>query len=273
MLTISGIPVEVCRKNIKNMHLYVKPPDGRVVVSAPLFMSNRTIEQFVQSKTAWIEKQRTKVQNRQRQTELEYKTGEALLVWGKPYYLRVEQGSRNALVLFDSTDADAPTPFNTAAADAPTPSSTTASNTRTLFSNTAAGTPTPSNSTAVAVLTLRGESTTEQRKKLVREWYREQLKKETAALLPKWEAITGLKATSWQTKYMTSRWGTCNTKTGKIWLNVQLAQKSPACLEYVIVHELVHLVERGHGQRFKALMDTYLPTWRETRAALNSSSQ
>lgn len=226
MLIVSGIPVEVCKKRIKNMHLYVKPPDGRVVVSAPLCMSNKTIERFVKSKLAWIEKQRTKIQGRHYQVGREYKTGERLSVWGRPYLLQVEPGSRYTLELSEDT--------------------------------------------ATARLTAREDSTVAQRERFVREWYREQLKTEIARLLPVWEKRMGLKASSWQTKYMTSRWGTCNTKVGRLWFNVQLAQKAPECLEYVVVHELAHLAEKGHGERFKAIMDTYLPTWRAIRATMNA---
>jgi predicted metal-dependent hydrolase len=68
---------------------------------------------------------------------------------------------------------------------------------------------------------------------------------------------------------MTTRWGTCNTKTGKIWFNLQLAKKSQECLEYVILHELVHLVEKSHNERFVSLMDKYMPMWREVKATLN----
>ena len=123
-----------------------------------------------------------------------------------------------------------------------------------------------------AVLTVRKESTAEQRENFVREWYRELLKAEIARLLPKWEKATGLKATGWQTKYMTTRWGTCNIKTGKIWLNLQLAKKTPECLEYVILHELVHLVEKTHNERFVSLMDMYMPMWREVKTTLNGQT-
>ena len=88
-------------------------------------------------------------------------------------------------------------------------------------------------------------------------------------MLPKWEELTGLKTASWQTKYMTTHWGTCNTKTSKIWLNLQLAKKTPECLEYVILHELVHLVEKKHNERFVSLMDKYMPMWREVKTTLN----
>lgn len=222
-LNISGIPIEIHKKKIKNIHLYVKPPNGSVTVSAPLRMSDEAIERFVRNKINWIKKHIAKFENQPRQTKREYVSGETLYVWGKQYYLQTEYGNRNMLAL--SGDR--------------------------------------------AVLTVRKESTIAQREKFVREWYRELLKAEIARLLPKWERITGLKASGWQTKYMTTRWGTCNTRTGKIWLNLQLAKKTPECLEYVILHELVHLVEKRHNERFASLMDKYMPMWREVKAALN----
>lgn len=223
MLNISGIPIEVCKKNIKNMHLYVKPPNGNVTVSAPLSMSDEAIERFVRTKIRWIKRQISKFDNQPRQSQREYVSGETLYVWGKQYYLRTEYGTNNSLIL--SGDR--------------------------------------------AVLTVRQESSVEQREKFVREWYRELLKSEVARLLPKWEKITGLNAASWQTKYMTTQWGTCNTRTSKIWLNLQLAKKAPECLEYVILHELVHLVEKKHNERFIELMDSYMPMWREVKTTLN----
>lgn len=226
MLNISGIPIEVCKKDIKNMHLYVKPPNGNVVVSAPLTMSDEAIERFVRTKISWVKKQVAKFDNQLRQSQREYVTGEALYVWGKQYYLQVEYGIRNSLTMSGSK----------------------------------------------AVLTVRRASTAAQREKFVREWYRDLLKVEIERLLPKWEKTTGLKAAGWQTKYMTTRWGTCNIKTGKIWLNLQLAKKTPECLEYVILHELVHLVEKTHNERFVSLMDKYMPMWREVKTTLNGQT-
>ena len=225
-MVISGIPIEVCKKKIKNMHLYVKPPGGRVTVSAPLDMSDEAIERFVRTKVSWVKKQVGKFDNQLRQSEREYVSGETLYLWGKQYYLRTEYGHKNTLVLYGEK----------------------------------------------AVLTVRKESTSEQRENFVREWYRCLLKAEIERLLPKWEKITGLKAQNWQTKYMTTRWGTCNIKTGKIWLNLQLAKKTPECLEYIILHELVHLAEKHHNERFVSLMDKYMPMWREVKVTLNGQT-
>lgn len=226
ILNISGIPIEVCRKEIKNMHLYVKPPNGNVMVSAPFSMSDEAIERFVRTKTSWIKKQVAKFNDQPRQSEREYVSGETLYVWGKQYYLQTEYARKNSLVI--SGDK--------------------------------------------AILAVRKESSVSQREKFIREWYRELLKAEIARVLPKWEKLTGLKATSWQTKYMATRWGTCNTKTGKIWLNLQLAKKTPECLEYVVLHELIHLVEKSHNEYFVSLMDKYMPMWREIKATLNGQT-
>ena len=95
------------------------------------------------------------------------------------------------------------------------------------------------------------------------------LKEKIEIYLPKWENITGLHCDSWQTKYMTTRWGTCNTNSRKIWFNLQLAKKPIECLEYVILHELAHLKIKGHNKEFVALLDKYMPYWRDTRKLLN----
>ena len=122
-----------------------------------------------------------------------------------------------------------------------------------------------------AILTVRKESTVSQREAFVNEWYRSKLKEKIEIYLPKWERITGLYCDSWQTKYMTTRWGTCNTNTGKIWLNLQLAKKPIECLEYVILHELAHLKVRNHGTEFVAILDQYMSYWRSIKKTLNDS--
>lgn len=221
---ISGITIEIIKKNIKNMHLSVLPPNGKVRISAPLHMSDESIMMFVRTKLSWIKKQQEKFAVQERQSEREYVSGETLYVLGKQYFLRVEYSYRgNALVLSGNE----------------------------------------------AILTVRKESTAKQRESFVNEWYRALLKEKIEIYLPKWEKITGLYCDSWQTKYMTTRWGTCNTNSRKIWFNLQLAKKPIECLEYVILHELAHLKIKGHNKEFVALLDKYMPYWRDTRKLLN----
>lgn len=221
---INGISIEIIKKNIKNMHLYVQPPDGKVQVSAPKHLSDESILMFVRTKIGWIRKQQEKFKNQPRQTERQYVSGESFYVLGKQYYLQVEYSYKgNSLVL--SGDK--------------------------------------------AIITVRKESTPKQREYFVREWYREILKAEIEKYLPKWEKKTGLYCDSWQTKYMTTRWGTCNTNTKKIWFNLQLAKKPVECIEYIILHELAHLKVKNHGNDFVAILDSYMPYWRETKKKLN----
>ena len=225
-IEISGIEIEVQKKNIKNLHLVVAPPDGKVRVSAPMHLSDDSIKMFVRTKLSWIKKQQEKFEKQPRQSEREYVSGETLYVFGQQYFLRVMYSYKgNSLVL--SGDE--------------------------------------------AILTVRKESTASQREAFVNEWYRELLKEQVVKLLPKWEEKTGLYCSSWQTKYMITKWGTCNTKTKKIWLNLQLAKKPIECLEYVILHELVHLKVKNHNSDFIAILDNHMPFWRETRKMLNDS--
>lgn len=224
---ILGIPIEIQKKNIKNIHLSVLPPDGRVRVSAPKTVSDKSLELFVRTKIGWIKKQQDKFENQPRQSERQFVSGETLYFWGQKYYLQVEYSYKgNSLVLEGNN----------------------------------------------AILTVRKESTAKQRENYVNEWYREHLKNKIAIILPEWEKKTGLKCSSWQTKYMTTRWGTCNTETKKVWINLQLAKKPIECLEYVILHELAHTKVKNHGNDFIAIMDMYMPNWREIKKTLNDSA-
>ena len=223
-IEISGIKIEVQKKNIKNLHLVVAPPDGKVRVSAPMHLSDESITMFVRTKLGWIKKQQEKFEKQPRQSEREYVSGETLYLFGQQYFLRVEYSYKGNSLVLEGNEA---------------------------------------------ILTVRKESTVSQREAFVNEWYRAKLKEKIEIYLPKWERIAGLYCDSWQTKYMTTRWGTCNTSTRKIWLNLQLAKKPIECLEYVILHELAHLKVRNHSKDFVALMDQYMPYWRETKKLLN----
>lgn len=221
----AGICVDVRKKKIKNMYLTVKPPDGQVVISAPVSMPDEEIEKFIKERAEWILKQRKRFEGQLPKEERKYISGEPLYVWGKKYVLDCrESGKRNSFMLCGD----------------------------------------------MAVLNMRCGSTAEQREHFIREQYRSMLKEAVEKLLPKWEAITGLYCDSWQTKYMKTRWGTCNTVKKRIWFNVALAEKPPECLEYVILHELTHIRIKNHGPEFKAVMGQYMPEWKEVKKRLNS---
>lgn len=120
------------------------------------------------------------------------------------------------------------------------------------------------------ILQVRQNSTTEQREKLLNEWYRENIKSKIPKLLEKWQKIIGVTAEEWGVKNMKTRWGTCNVRDKRIWLNLQLTKKPSKCFEYVIVHELVHLLEKSHNNIFIGYMDKFLPNWREIKKELNT---
>ena len=225
-ITVSGIPVEVQKKKIKNMHLYVRPPDGSIRVTAPKRLTDAEIAVFVQSKLDWIHKQKGRIAAHPPQQPLRYESGETLPVWGRPYVLQLEAAKRSSLTLQGDR----------------------------------------------AVLSVRENSTLNQREAAVREWYREELKAEVIKYLPKWEDLTGLHCESWQTKAMKTRWGTCNPKTKKIWLSLSIAKKPICCLEYILLHELAHLKYPNHGPEFKAFLDCHMPEWREIKKELNKKA-
>ena len=225
-IVISGIPIDIQKKNIKNMHLQIKPPDGHVVISAPLSMDDKAIEVYARTNLSWIKKQIEKFQQQPRSAKRQYVSGETMYIWGKQYYLSfVPDVQKNSFEIQGDK----------------------------------------------VILSMREDSTVKQRENYVREQYRSLLKVEIERLLPRWEQITELHCESWQTKYMVTRWGTCNTEKKKLWFNLQLAQKPIECLEYVILHELIHLRERTHNSAFIAYMDMYMKNWRAVRKELNDS--
>ncbi len=120
------------------------------------------------------------------------------------------------------------------------------------------------------VLYVSPNTSKENRALVVNNWYRQQLKKAVPVLLDKWQAIIGKQVDDWRVKKMKTKWGSCNIAAKRIWINLELAKKSPECLEYILVHELVHLHERHHNEKFMRLMDKFLPNWRLTRDVLKS---
>lgn len=223
-LSISGIQIDVQKKDIKNMHLQVKPPDGHVVISAPLIVDDTAIEAYARTNLSWIKKQIEKYNSQQRFSERQYVSGESLYIWGKQYFLSfIPNSKKNSFELKGNH----------------------------------------------VILSMRADSTVKQRENYVHEQYRNMLKEQIVKLLPKWEELTGLHCESWHTRYMITRWGTCNTEKNRILFNLQLAQKPIECLEYVILHELIHLKERTHNKNFVAYMDLYMHDWRSRRQELN----
>jgi predicted metal-dependent hydrolase len=225
-LTVAGLGVDVIYKDIKNLHISVYPPMGRVRVAAPARTDEDTIRLAIVQRLPWIKRQREQLQNADRQTKREMESGETHYVWGQRYLLDVSRRSGHHSVETKG---------------------------RTLW-----------------VVTPPGADVDARRATLDR-WYRRQLKAALPALLGKWQPVIGVEAVKVVVRRMKTRWGTCVAHSGIIWLNPELAKKSPRCLEYIVVHELVHFHERGHDPRFVELMDHYLPDWRSRRDELNDA--
>lgn len=223
-IDISGIDVQINKKNIKNMHLSVKPPLGKVVVSAPLLMSQKSIENFVRLNSGWIKKQQEKFLNQPRMSARQYVSGETYYIFGKQYFLEFAPSAEKAFKIGGNK----------------------------------------------IILNMKENTTAKQRERFAREQFRKILVKHLERLIPKWEKITGLYCDSFQTKYMLTRWGTCNSKAKRIWINLQMVEKPLECLEYVILHELTHLRISNHGKEFIKIMDKYMPDWRDKKNLLNA---
>lgn len=224
-MMVSGVEIEVIKKDIKNMHLSVLPPMGQVRISAPYHASDDAVKLFAITKIGWIKKQIVKFKNQPRQSEREYISGESHYLWGRRYRLQIKPATKANNVEIKANKL---------------------------------------------ILTVRENSSQIQREKVMNEWYRNELKERIPSLIAKWEPIIGVKADSWGVKNMKTRWGTCNAKEKRIWINLQLAKKPVNCLEYVVVHELVHLLEKNHTPAFVEYMDKFLPDWRVTKDELNS---
>jgi predicted metal-dependent hydrolase len=120
------------------------------------------------------------------------------------------------------------------------------------------------------ILKVRPSTPLSKKREIFEEWNRDRLKEAIRPLIGKWEKIIGVHVAFWGVKKMKTKWGSCNITDRRIWLNLDLVRKTPSCLEYVIVHEMIHLLERKHGDRFIALMNQYLPQWKQIRGELNS---
>lgn len=225
-ITVGELGVDVVYKNIKNLHISVYPPAGRVRVAAPTRTDEDTIRLAIVQRLPWIKRQRKQLQEAERQGHRQMVSGETHYVWGQRFLLDVSRTSGTYRVQAKGS---------------------------TLWVITPAGTD------------------TETRRATLDRWYRRELKSAVPALLEKWQPIVGVTPDKIIVRRMKTKWGTCVAHADTIYLNPELAKKNPRCLEYIVVHELTHLLERGHGDRFVALMDQFLPEWRALRDELNDA--
>lgn len=223
-IELGGITVDVVLKDIKNIHLSVHPPTGRVRISAPSRMSLDTIRVFAISKLDWIKKQQIKLQRQERETPREYLDRESHYVWGKRYLLKVLEDGRAPSVELRHNQM---------------------------------------------LLRVRPGADEAKKRAVAEEWYRRQLKQAAPPLIAKWEPLMGVQVERFFVQRMKTRWGSCNHAARAIRLNTELAKKPRDCLEYIVVHEMAHILEPTHNARFVALMDQFMPNWQLYRDQLN----
>lgn len=224
-LSISNLTIYVVRKDIKNMHLAVYPPNGRIRLSAPEKTDSEMMRLFAISKIGWIKKHIKNFEAQPRETPREYVSGESHNFQGKRYTLNViERKSFNKVEIKGTKNIN---------------------------------------------LYVLPNTSKEDKAIILREWYRTEMKKQIPQLISKWESIIGVKSNTWAIKQMRTKWGTCNIEAKRIWLNLELAKKPIICLEYIIVHELVHLLERNHNDKFVSYMNQFMPKWRMYKEELN----
>jgi hypothetical protein len=224
-LRVENIEIDLVRKNIKNIHLTVYPPDGRVRLAVPRQMDDEDAQIFALSKLPWIIKQRKKYTTLEKQEKNEYITGESNYYLGQKYLLNVMVTKGKEYVELRNQ--------------------------------------------GYMDLYVRPTSTPEKREKVLFEWYRQKLKELVPFYIEKWEKIIGVEVKEFGIKRMKTRWGTCNTRDKRIWINLELARKAPQCLEYIIVHEMVHLLEKRHNKAFRDYMNEFLPAWKTIKNELN----
>ena len=223
-LKLGNITVDLVQKEIKNIHLSVYPPTGRVRISAPNRMTLDTVRLFAISKLSWIKKQQTKIIGQEREVPREFINMESHYFNGKRYLLKViEHESAPKVVLKHS----------------------------------------------VIELFVRLGANREKKKAVLEKWYRQKLKEIIPVLIENWETKMNVLVNEFGVKKMKTRWGTCNRKAKRIWLNLELAKKPRECLEYIVVHEMVHLLERNHNDRFVSLMNDLMLKWRFYKDELN----
>ncbi len=223
-IDLGEIPVDVILKDIKNIHLSVNPPDGKVRISAPLRMDLDTIRVFAISKLNWIKKEQRKMREQERETAREYLELESHYLWGKRYLMKI-------------IEVEAPPSVD-------------------LKHN-------------AMILSVRSGMSEEKRREVVDEWYRGRLREKAEPMISQWEPRLGVKVNRLFIQRMKTRWGSCNPERGYVRLNTHIAKKPVQCLEYLLVHEMLHMIEPTHNASFKALLDKHMPQWEDLRRLMN----
>jgi predicted metal-dependent hydrolase len=223
-IQLGDISIAVTRKDIKNVHLSVHPPKGRVTLVAPTATRLEVARAYAISRLRWIRDQQAKLSGQARETPRRYVERETHYLWGRRYLLTIIEKDAKPHVKLGHRRM---------------------------------------------TLSIRPGSSEARRRAVIHEWHKSLLHAALPPLIATWEQKLGVARTGYFLQRMKTKWGSCNHRAGSIRLNTELVKKPKDLLEYVVVHEMVHLIEPTHGERFIALMNKHYPTWRESRAELN----
>lgn len=223
-IQLGKISISVARKNIKNVHLTVHPPEGRVTLTAPINTRTDVLRAYAISKLAWIKGQQKKLEGQARQKPREFIERESHYVWGRRYLMTVVYADAKPTVTLSNKRIN---------------------------------------------LVVRHGSSNQKRADVIHEWHRSLMHEVVPDLIKKWERKLGVKVSCYYLQRMKTRWGSCNYVQGNIRLNTELVKKPKDLLEYVVVHEMAHLLEPTHSDRFVEILDKHYPSWREARLELN----
>ena len=223
-IQLGEIPILVTRKAIKNVHLSVHPPTGRVTLVAPVATRLEVIRAYAISKLSWIRDQQSKLLGQAREAPRKFIERESHYLWGRRHVLTIAYKEAKPSVSLDHKRI---------------------------------------------TLTVRPGSSAEARAAVIHEWHKSLLHSVVPLLIQKWEPKLKVHVQSYFLQRMKTKWGSCNHEAGHVRLNTELVKKPKDLLEYVIVHEMVHLLEPTHSERFMTILGEHYPTWREARAELN----
>lgn len=223
-LQLGEISIQVTRKAIKNVHLTVHPPDGRVTLTAPSATRLDVARAYAISRLKWIRQQQQGLAAQARETPRQFIERESHHIWGRRYLLTIKQVAGKPSVRLDHKRIH---------------------------------------------LTVRPGSDAAKRAQVLHDWHKSLLHDVVPILIQKWEKKLNVRVSGYYLQRMKTKWGSCNPHAGNIRLNTELVKKPKDLLEYVIVHEMAHLLEPNHSARFLAILDKHYPTWREARAELN----
>jgi len=223
-IQIGDVSILVNRKAVKNVHLSVHPPSGRVTLVAPAATRLEVARAYAISKLGWIRDQQSKLHNQAREAPRKFVERESHYLWGRRHLLTIAYRDTKPSITLDHRRI---------------------------------------------TLTVRPGSDAKRRSEIMHEWHKSLLHQVVPPLIQKWESKLGVIVEQYFLQRMKTKWGSCNHTVGHIRLNTQLVTKPKDLLEYVIVHEMVHLIEPTHSERFLTILGKHYPTWREARAELN----